>query len=146
MLSRVSELSFQSGVIFRRDCRILRVLSSEKTVEIQATISSLGIWKSVKLQSSAARTSTELDQMEAVRGLPYATPRQHTLDILWILGQHHASMHCAYFFQKPFRYRKLVTPRDELQNLLIHILLVASNCFPRSILFCMFKLLRVQSS
>ena len=43
MLSRVSELSFQSGVIFRRDCRILRALSSEKTIEIQATISSLDL-------------------------------------------------------------------------------------------------------
>lgn len=123
MLSRISELSFQSGVIFRRDRRILRVLCLQKRLLKFKPPSR--VWKSVKLQSSAARTSTELDQLEAVRGLPYATPRQHTLDILWILGQHHASMHCEYFFQKPFRYRKLVTPRDELQNLLIHILLVA---------------------
>jgi hypothetical protein len=51
---------------------------------------------------------------------------------------HDPSMHCAYFFQKPFRHRKLVTPRDELQNLLIHILLVAWNCFPRSYFVCLY--------
>jgi hypothetical protein len=89
MLSRISELSFQSGVIFRRDRRILRVLCLQKRLLKFKPPSRVWIWKSVKLQSSAARTSTELDQLEAVQGLPHATPRKHTLDILWILGQHH---------------------------------------------------------
>ena len=144
MLSRVSELSFQSGVIFRRDCRILRALSSEKTIEIQATISSLDleICKVAIIscknkhgtRSAGSRPRLALcNTTPAYTGYTLdtrATPRQHALCIL---------------LSKTFQIQKAGYPERRTAKL-VNSHTISSMKLLSSILFCMFKLLRVQSS
>jgi hypothetical protein len=102
-------------------------LSSEKTIEIQATISSLDLEIcKVAIISCKNKHGTRSAGSRPRLALCNTTQAYtgYTLDTR-ATPPHDPSMHCAYFFQKPFRHIKLVTPRDEPQNLLIHILLVA---------------------
>jgi len=134
MLSTVSELiSFQSGVIFRRDCRILRALSSEKTIEIQATISSLDleICKVAIIscknkhgtRSAGSRPRLALcNTTPAYTGYTLdtrATPRQHALCIL---------------LSKTFQIQKAGYPKRRTAKLVN----ISSMKLLSSILFCMF--------
>ena len=93
--------SFLKGVIFRRDCRILRVLDLLFRKGLKFTPPSFRVLKpvvAVACNHQLQSTSTELRSAgwkPSEACLPYATPRQQCMH--WIC--------CGYFFQKPFRYR-----------------------------------------